>query len=54
MFRAKFGGNQPNGFGVEVESVRSLQMERRTDGQTDVQYAGQKVIKINHLRFQLK
>ena len=35
MLCAKFGRNSPSGSGAEVEIVKSLQTDRKTDGQTE-------------------
>ena len=47
----EFGLNWPSGSGEEDENVKSLQTDRRTDGQTD---DGRQVIRKAHLSFQLR
>ena len=42
MLCAKFGWNYPSGSGKEVENVKSLQTDKRTNGQTDRQTTDKK------------
>jgi hypothetical protein len=59
MICAKSGWNWPSGSGEEVENVKSLQTDRRSDSQTVRQSDGQTddgqpAIRIAHLSFQLR